>query len=121
MRIIVCGGRDYHNQSHFFDWLDKFHAKFTIVELIEGGAKGADRLARDWGQKNKITVIEVQALWEKFGTRAGPIRNQIMIDYKPDAVVAFPGGKGTNNMASIAKRDGIKVYDGDEELEPNEA
>lgn len=112
IRVIVCGGRDYHNQTHLFAWLDKFHKSFPITELIEGGAKGADKLAKDWARKNKITVIEVQALWTKFGNRAGPIRNQLMLDYNPDAVIAFPGNTGTANMIYIARKAGIKVYDG---------
>jgi hypothetical protein len=112
MKVLVCGGRDYVNQTHLFAWLDKFHARFTITEIIEGGARGADRLAFHWASKNNIRVTEVQAQWGKFGQRAGPIRNQAMLLLKPDAVVAFPGNTGTTNMTSIARKAGIKVYDG---------
>jgi hypothetical protein len=112
MRVIVCGGRDYVNQAHLFAWLDKFHAAFPIDELIEGGARGADRLALQWANKNEVAVVEVRPKWGKHGKRAGMIRNQEMLDLKPDAVIAFPGGTGTNNMTRIARLAKIKVYDG---------
>jgi hypothetical protein len=112
MRVLVCGGRDYINQPHLFAWLDKFHAAFTINEIIEGGAKGADRLAWHWACKNDVLATEVPAEWRKFGRRAGTIRNQAMLDLKPDAVIAFPGGAGTAHMTSIARKAKVKVYDG---------
>ena len=113
MRVIVCGGRDYTNATHLFAWLDKFHAAFTITEIIQGGQRGADNLAKQWAQKNKILVSsEFRARWTEYGKRAGPIRNQLMLNQKPNAVIAFPGNTGTANMTSIARKAGIKVYDG---------
>ena len=45
------------------------------------------------------------------GYRAGPIRNQEMLDKgKPDLVIAFPGGKGTADMVGRALRTGVFVY-----------
>ena len=66
-----------------------------------------------WAQKNKILVSsEFRARWTDYGKRAGPIRNQLMLNQKPNAVIAFPGNTGTANMTSIARKAGIKVYDG---------
>jgi hypothetical protein len=46
------------------------------------------------------------------GKAAGPIRNQRMIDEgKPDLVIAFPGGRGTADMVSRAKKAGIPVQE----------
>ena len=51
------------------------------------------------------------AQWDVYGRRAGPIRNQEMIDEgKPDGVVAFPGGKGTADMVRRAEAAGLKVW-----------
>lgn len=112
MKVIICGGRDYINATHLFAYLDKFHALFPIDELIEGGAKGADQLAFQWASANNVKVIEVPANWSKFGKKAGPLRNQEMLDLCPGAVIAFPGNTGTAHMTSIARKAGIKVYDG---------
>ena len=45
-----------------------------------------------------------------LGRKAGPIRNQRMLDDgKPDLVIAFSGGKGTAGMMAIARRAGVKI------------
>jgi len=52
------------------------------------------------------------AEWDKFGRRAGPLRNEQMLrEGKPDVVVAFPGGRGTAHMVRIAKEAGIDVLE----------
>lgn len=48
--------------------------------------------------------------WKDHGKAAGPIRNQLMLDdFKPDLVVAFPGGKGTADMVKKAQDAGVTV------------
>lgn len=112
MIVIVCGGRDYTDQDHLFKYLIKFHAKHSIDKLIEGGASGADTLARRWAELCHIPFTEIKADWKRHGPRAGPLRNEKMADMLPDAVIAFPGGRGTANMKMIANRRRIKVFDG---------
>ena len=51
---------------------------------------------------------------------AGPIRNQEMLDKEnPDIVVAFPGGRGTQDMTSRAQNKNIKVVQPKESNEFN--
>ena len=51
--------------------------------------------------------------WKKYGKKAGPLRNQQMLEEgKPDLVVAFPGGNGTADMVRRAKKANIEG-DGD--------
>lgn len=52
--VLVCGGRDYDDRAHVFDVLDGIHGAFPIVRIIEGGASGADRLAREWAGERWI-------------------------------------------------------------------
>jgi len=71
--------------------------------VIEGGARGADYLGKLWAQREGIPLIEMPANWNRYGKRAGYLRNQWMIEHgKPDVVVAFPGGRGTENMLAQA-------------------
>ena len=50
------------------------------------------------------------AEWHRLGRKAGPIRNQRMLDEgKPDLVVAFPGGTGTAGMVALACKAGVRV------------
>jgi hypothetical protein len=113
-RILVCGGRDFTNALEAYAILDDlkqyFDPKFII---IEGGAKGADWLGKQWGKARGRPVLTIEAPWDFYKGSAGPIRNQWMIDYAmPDLVVAFPGGSGTRDMVAKAKLAGIDTYEG---------
>ncbi len=122
MRVIACGGRTYAVQSVgkykstvsrerqvIFDSLDKVHAERAITLLIHGDANGADTVSGEWATSRGVTVLAVPAQWERFGKRAGAMRNGWMLDKKPDLVVAFPGGSGTQHMVTIATRNGVEV------------
>lgn len=84
----------------------------TGMDIIHGGARGADRGADEWGVANWVPVHEFKADWDKYGKLAGPIRNKEMLEIgKPDLVIAFPGGKGTSNMVQQAKEAGVEVIE----------
>ena len=109
-RILVCGGRDYKDQERVFKVLDKALEAFKELHIIEGGAPGADTCAKNWSLSRGITFDEYPAEWERFGKRAGYIRNAMMLDVgKPDLVIAFPGGKGTRMMIDLAKKANVNV------------
>jgi hypothetical protein len=77
--------------------------------LIHGAAPGADRLAAEIWQPQGGTIEAYPADWKAHGKGAGPIRNQRMLDAKPDIVIAFPGGSGTADMVRRARSKGLKV------------
>lgn len=107
-RILVCGGREYDNWQQMCEVLYPLATYHGLI--IQGGAKGADFLARVFAKWRKIPCQEFAAEWKKHGRNAGPIRNQKMLDEgKPDLVVAFPGGHGTADMVRRAEAAGVKV------------
>ena len=109
MRILVCGGRNYENWYILKTVLDNFKCPDMVV--IEGGAAGADLLAKMWAQNNGIPCKTFFAEWKDHGRRAGPIRNkQMLVEGKPDLVIAFPGGKGTANMVKQAEKAGVEIF-----------
>jgi hypothetical protein len=111
VRVLVTGGRDYDSRDTVFAVLDAIHREREVCYLITGAAKGADSLAAEWGGTNGIPAAHVRAEWEKYGPRAGPMRNEVMLtQYRPDLVVAFPGGRGTADMVRRANRDGVPVH-----------
>jgi len=112
MRILVCGGREYDDWFQFCGWMDAITKKAAPkdITIIQGGAKGADFLARVWAKYVRINSEEYPANWKKHGKGAGPIRNQKMLDEgKPDVVIAFPGGTGTADMVERARKAKVKV------------
>ncbi len=108
MRVLVCGGRDFCDTALAYKALDRLHREHGFDVLIEGDARGADRIAGYWARRSGIDNLRFPADWSAHGKAAGPIRNQRMIDEgKPDLVVAFPGGRGTADMVSRAEKAGI--------------
>lgn len=110
MRVLVTGGRDYQSIDVVFHALDQIHAETPITLIIEGGATGADALARRWAESRGVENITEPADWHTHGKAAGPMRNARMIEqHAPTMVVAFPGGKGTADMVSKARAAGLIV------------
>lgn len=132
MKLLVCGGRDFENRSYLraaLDFADECaRAEGDPIEVVIQGAQrkeredgtvvGADWLAREWALDNGLSVQDFPADWRKHGRAAGPIRNQQMIDIgEPDAVIAFPGGRGTADMVRRARAAGIPT----KEMKPKPA
>ena len=98
-------------RDFFREWMDA-NFRFELPEMIiEGGAKGADTCAFWWAKKNGIKIKTMKADWEKHGKSAGSIRNQAMLNERPDLVIAFPGGAGTADMVKKAKTRGVDVIE----------
>lgn len=110
--VLVCGGRDYEDRATIFDALDKIHKHRGIVMVISGMARGADSIAVEWARSRDVPRMEFRADWDRYGKRAGYLRNQQMLaEGKPDVVVAFPGGRGTAMMIEISKKAGVPVWE----------
>jgi len=106
MKIVVCGGRKFDSRALVYQTLGAIPG---VSFVIEGGAPGADRLAREWAEEMGIHYATVKALWDTYGLSAGPRRNRAMLELKPDLVVAFPGNKGTADMVTRAREAYINV------------
>lgn len=110
MRVLVCGGRTYDNAELLFGVLDGLRERFEDLSIIHGAAKGADTLAGRWASANGVSCVSFPADWKAYGRSAGPVRNGEMLSRgKPDLVLAFPGGRGTENMIAQATAGGVKV------------
>src|SRR6476661_8492494 len=94
MKLIIAGGRDYDVTQQDIQALDTIP---DVTEVVSGGAGGADACGEDWAAMRGIPCKSFRADWLKHGKAAGPIRNRKMAEYA-DAVVLFPGGKGTDSM-----------------------
>ena len=120
IRVLVCGGRDFKDQDKLFRVLDKIdNEEPYITAIINGMAKGADKMSSYWAQacSDSIAIEEYPAQWRVYGKSAGYKRNtQMLVEGKPDLVVAFPGGKGTAMMIKIARDAGVEVLEVTDEL-----
>lgn len=112
MRALICGGRDFLNAALVWSWLDRLHEATPITAIIQGGAAGVDAIANEWAKtKPEIQRFVCRADWKKHGRSAGPKRNARMLEWRPDVVVAFPGGRGTADMLARAIAAKVKIID----------
>lgn len=121
MRAIVCGSRDLTDGEYVFRSLDTLRDTMGLSHVIEGGQRrrnphnhrldgGADYWAMRWAAARHLTCDTIKADWTKYGRAAGPYRNMKMLsEGHPDMVVAFPGGRGTQDMVARANRAHIPV------------
>ncbi len=118
----MCGGREFKAKRLLWQTLDLLHADKPITKVVQGYARGADRLAHSWalsrGIKSTYRRYEItDEMWRRQGRAAGYHRNKRMRDEQlPDIVVAFPGGPGTKMMVNLANEKELLVltvaYDG---------
>jgi hypothetical protein len=112
VKVLICGGRDFDLKDEMFAFLDLINKDLQFTTVIEGDARGADKLAGEWAQARDIPVEKYPADWENHGKAAGFIRNKQMLDEgTPELVIAFPGGNGTANMVKQAREAGVKVVE----------
>lgn len=108
MKVVITGSRKWKDPYVISNTLDELPGG----ELIVGGARGADTFAQNYGEKSpKWSVSVFQAEWERYGKRAGFIRNHRMLDENPDLVLAFWDGKspGTKHTIHEAEKRGLRV------------
>lgn len=116
MRLIICGGRNFDDHELFHRAVSAWvEAHGWPSEVITGGANGADALGKTWATENSVEHVEVQAEWEAFGRKAGPLRNRKMAYYASlmpgSGCLALPGGKGTAGMVELARAAGLTVME----------
>lgn len=119
LKVIVAGPRDYENEDLVRNILIAVLSLYSDedeIEIVEGGAKGVDRIAKNYAlsqQSSKISLKEFPADWNQYGKRAGPLRNQEMAKYS-DVLIAFRykdnPSRGTENMIKTAMEEGLDVY-----------
>ncbi len=79
-------------------------------EIVTGGALGADAWAEFFAKRDSRPVHVFPADWQRYGRRAGAVRNKQIVD-AADRVVAFWDGKspGTKITIDMATRAGKPV------------
>jgi len=113
MNVLICGDRNWTDRLAIRTWIAKLQ-DFGYDTVIEGGARGADSLAKEEAYAAGMNVREFSADWRRYGRAASPIRNaQMLTEGKPQLVVAFhkdlTNSRGTANMVKQAKEAGVSV------------
>jgi hypothetical protein len=135
-RIIIAGGRSFANEKYYdkdgykngrhwrkdeqkaFRQLSAllFMVDYADVEIVSGGAQGADALGERFAEWNGTAVKKFPADWDKHGKAAGHIRNREMGDYANEEgyvgrLIEFWDGesKGSKGMIDYASSISLKT------------
>jgi hypothetical protein len=109
-KVIIAGGRDYNDYQYLEYMCEEILQGRFNIEIVSGGANGADKLGEQFALENSYPVTRFPADWNLHGKKAGPLRNIQMAEYA-DELIAFWDGKskGTKHMIDEATRQGLIV------------
>lgn len=116
MHCLVAGSRTFGDYSLMERSLDYLLWNFRgNVEIVSGGAKGADALAEAYAKSRGYELKIFPANWDLYGKQAGHIRNEQMHMYLAEYVhrscVCFWDGesKGTADNFRLARQYGVPL------------
>lgn len=87
-KVIVAGSRSITNSELVMKRMGGILPQDKPFEIVSGGAKGIDTIAREYAKLNDIPYTEFPADWNAHGKAAGPIRNKQMAQYA-DVLLVF--------------------------------
>ena len=104
MKTAIIGSRNIVN-------IDFTKINTPITEIISGGAKGVDTLAKNYAINNNINLIEIKPDYKKHHFKQAPLLRNIEIVNKSDIVYAFWDGvsKGTLFVINYCKKIGKPI------------
>lgn len=102
IRLAIVGSRTFNNYNTVVDVLSclKRDYGYNYIEIVSGGAKGADAFAEHYAMENDIKLTVFPADWKKYGRRAGFIRNVDIIK-NCDVCVCFWDGESHGTKHDI--------------------
>lgn len=111
IKLAIVGSRTFDDQSIFDKVMSKLEEKYEIETIVSGGAKGADSFGEKWADSHDINKQIFYPDWERYGKRAGFLRN-IDIIKNCDVCVAFWDGKshGTKHDIDLCDEYGKVCY-----------
>lgn len=104
---LFCGSRDWRDRERIRE--DVWGLPTNAV-VVEGGARGADRIAREEALRRGLHVATVPALWDRYGKSAGYRRNAAMLKFVTEVYAYTLGTSGTNHTIALAQRAGVPVF-----------
>ena len=104
MKLAIVGSRNVEILD-----IEKYMPE-GISEIVSGGAKGADALAKEFAEKNGIKYTEFQPKYNLYGKAAPLKRNDEIADYADRAIAFWDGkSKGTKNVVGLFRKRGKEI------------
>lgn len=111
--MIGAGGREFNDVTLFMSVMNPVRHTLNPYMICHGNCTGADKMFGLFAIRYRFSVRSLPAQWQKLGKKAGPIRNQALLDLrpKPNVLVAMPGNDGTADMVMRSRMEGLHVID----------
>jgi hypothetical protein len=106
--IAIVGSREGVPYQLVYELVEKLATKYNgNLTIVSGGARGVDRHAENAARRFRVPTLIYNAEWEKYGKRAGFLRNEQIVDAS-DEVYAFWNGesRGTEHTINLARKAG---------------
>lgn len=105
MKLIIAGSREFYDYELLQTKVDSLLIKADDVEIVSGGAAGADRLGERYARERGYKLTLFPAKWQLHGKKAGYLRNVEMAEYATHAVLFWNGvSMGTAHMINLCDR-----------------
>lgn len=107
--LLVVGSRTFDDYDTMAKVMNENTPELEDLVIVEGGAKGADSMARAWANCCGVAFKEFKPNWGKYGKAAGLYRNIEMVEFIREnggrALYFWDGkSKGTKQCIDSAKK-----------------
>lgn len=109
MRTIIAGSRTVTDGEA----LERAVAScgWVPTTVLSGTAAGADRLGEAWARAHNVPLERYPADWDRFGRRAGMVRNQEMVRAAEALIALWDGqSRGTAHVIAYAREHNLRVW-----------
>ena len=107
IRLAIVGSREFNDYNTLENVIENIcdENEFEIIEIVSGGARGADALGEQYANKYSIDKNIFYADWKTYGKRAGFLRNVDIIK-NCDVCVCFWNGQshGTKHDIELCRQ-----------------
>ena len=110
-KIIIAGSRTFNNYEFLKTKINYLISnKNCDIIIVSGNAIGADRLGERYAKEYGYKVIKYVPDWDKYGKRAGFIRNEEMAKIANAAVIfCVNKSSGSMHMIKTAKKHKLQL------------
>jgi len=114
MKWIIAGSRGLSFNSVnnlLWDTINPMLLDEDEDEIVSGGADGVDKIGERFAHGQNIPVTRFPADWERYGKKAGVMRNIEMAKYADGLIAIWDAeSRGTKHMIDAMLREGKETH-----------
>lgn len=105
LKLAIVGSRTFNDYGLLVKFIKENYDITDIDTIVSGGARGADSLGEKFAHEFNKQLKIFPAEWDKYGKRAGYIRNVLIIDECDECVCFWDGqSRGTKHDIELCEQ-----------------